>query len=175
MRMFMQKIKNIIKRAVTTNDMQDGGTYPIVQVQYYDKTATVEVLTPYGLCSSPPVGSMATIFNVLGDEANRTAIVDSPRNRFKTKPGEVAVGNYISKAKIHFLQDGSVLLDVPNGEVTINTTRVTMTGDLRVKGDIIDRYETNSNNLGGMRTIYNTHTHNENDVPNDTDPPNQPM
>ena len=29
--------------------------------------------------------------------------------------------------------------------------------------------------MGNFRTIYNTHTHLENDVPNNTDVPNQPI
>lgn len=155
--------------------MKDSGSVPIVQVKYFNKTALVEVLMPYGLCSSPPLGSLATVFNILGQEENRTAIIDKPADRFKTKPGETAVGNYITKAKIYFKEDGSVLLDVPNGEVTINSSRVTMTGDLRVAGDITDRYETNANTVNGMRDIYDGHDHNENDSGGPTDDPNQKM
>lgn len=178
----VNKIKNLIKRAVTTGPMMDTKNYPVVQVKYFNRTTLVEVLMPYGLSYSPPEGSLAVVFNILGQEENRAALATSPTSRFKNlAPGEVAVGNYITRAKIYFREDGGVLLDVPNGEVTIDTSRVTMTGDLDVdgditaKGNIIDNSGTNTNNIGDLRTIYNSHTHDENDSGGPTEAPNQPM
>lgn len=185
------KISNMIKRACSSAPMQDAGNFPVIQVKYHGRPAIVEVLLPYGLCSSPPVGSLATMFNVMGQEENRTAILDYPQKRFKNlSPGEVAVGNYVTAARLYFKADGNVELHVPGdytihcagnllanvgGEVTFNTSRVNMTGDLEVVGDITDQRDSNTNSVGDMRDIYNSHEHPENDSGGPTDQPNEQM
>lgn len=151
----MDKIKNLVKRAASQKPMKDDGSVPIVQVKYFNKTAFIEVLAPYGLCASPPTNSMATVINIGAQEENRTGIVDAPATRFKNlKEGEVVVGNYVTRAKIYFKENGDIYLHVPegnliadvdegdvnlnvlNGEVTIDCPHVIMTGDLTVQGNI---------------------------------------
>jgi phage gp45-like len=196
----IEKIKNMIKRAATTAIMKDSGSVPTIQVKYFNKTALVEVLAPYGFCSSPPKNSMATVFNLLGQEENRTAIIDKPWQRFKNlKEGEVVIGNYLTLAKLYFKENGDVLLDLPegnltvnvaegditvnapNGQVTIDSPRVIMTGDLEVEGtitaegNITDLIGSNSLSMNEMRNTYDSHVHPENDSGGPTDVPNQQM
>lgn len=191
MKKLITAIKNTIKRVVTTAPVKDTGDYPIVQVKYFNRTAFIELLMPYGISSSPPVGSLGSSLNVMGQEENRVGIISAGKRRFSNlKEGEVAVGNYVTRARIYFKENGDIDLFTPNnltgviegsmtmsitGEVTINAPLVTINGDVRVSGDLIDNYGSNTNNLGDMRAIYNTHEHPENDSDGPTDQPNEQM
>lgn len=140
-RQMAAQVRNMIKRAATQQPMVDSKNFPIVQVKYFNHTAIVEVLAPYGFCSSPPVGSLATIFSVGAQEENRTAVIDYPTKRFKNlEPGEVAVGNYLTLAKLYFRKNGDVELFVPHDlKVTVqNDAFVNITGNLNmtVDGDV---------------------------------------
>lgn len=171
----INKLVNLIKRVVTSAAMQDSGNYPIVQVQYLGRTAFVELLSPYGLSTSPPIGSLGTCWSILGQEDNRAALITAGAARFKNlQPGEVVVGNYLTQSYVKFNVDGSIsivaagnLTATVGGTTTLNSTgnvnitapQVIINGTLQVTGDIIDNSGSNTDTMAGMRTKYNSHTH----------------
>ncbi len=61
-----------------------------------------------------------------------------------------------------------------SGDATIDAPTVKITGDLEVDGDITDNAQTNTNNMGTMRSIYNSHDH-PGDSGGTTGIPNQPI
>lgn len=122
------KISNLVKRAAVTLVGKDSGQFAGAQVKWMrDKVATTEVVHPYGLSSNAPLNSLALMFNVMGQEENRAAIIYDPKNRFKNlKSGEVALGNFVTKSVIKFLENGDI-------EITgLNDQNIAITGDTNV-------------------------------------------
>ena len=179
------KISNLIKRAVVTLTNKDSGQFAATQVSWMrDKTATTEVVHPYGLSSNAPLGSLALMFNVMGQEENRAAIIYDPKNRFKNlKPGEVALGNFVTKSVVKFLENGDIDITgmadqninitgnsniTVGGNVTLNVTGntditspvVTVNGELRTTGEITAFYGLAGEiSFSDIVTKYNAHTH----------------
>ena len=125
----------MIKRGVLTLPTADAGVNQIAQASYLGKTANVELITLYGLCSNPPAGSNILLFDVQGQEENRAGITNFPGSRFKgLKVGEVAVGNYITKSNVKFLENGDIeVTGTNNMTVTIATNNtVTIGGNCSV-------------------------------------------
>jgi len=118
-------IKNLIKRGTVSRKTEDSGDYSIAQIKWMSKkVGNVEVLHPYGMSSYAPVGSLALMFNIMGQEANRAAIVNDPKRRFKDlKEGEVAIGNFLTRSYVKFLENGDIEI------VTTNNQNITVTGD----------------------------------------------
>lgn len=107
----LRLIRNMIKRTVVALNLPDTGQMPVTQVTWssFNTTNNVQVITPYGFYSVAPVGSMALMFNIMGQEENRAAILDNPKGRFKNlKPTEVAVGNPKTTSVIKFLENGDI-------------------------------------------------------------------
>jgi phage gp45-like len=135
----LNRITSMIKRAVLTLPASDAGVNQIAQASYLGKTANVELLSIYGLCSNPPTGSSILLFDVQGQEENRAGIANFPGSRFKTlKPGEVALGNYITKSNIRFLENGDIqVIGTNNMTVTIaqnNTVTIGGSATINVTG-----------------------------------------
>ena len=194
----LAKINNLIKRGATTAIVNHNTQFPRVQVKYFNKTAEVELLTPYGFDGSAPVGSFATIFNVMGNEENRTAIVhDHPRAPKDLEPTEVSMSNYTTKARIRMLENGDISIYGPkdqiikidgNNNVTIqgnetvtvegglvqyNVDLFKIQGSLEVTEGVIWDTANGAKQLNLFVDTFNTHDHNENDSGGPTDPPNQ--
>lgn len=142
----------MIKRAVVTLNPADTGQEAIAQVKWSsnDTTNNVHVITPYGFYSVAPPGSFALMFNIMGQEENRAAIIDNPQSRFKNlKPTEVAVGNPKTESVIKFLENGDI-------EITGNANQnVNITGNvnLTVGGNITVNVTGNmTSTIGGTLT-----------------------
>lgn len=193
-------IRNMIKRAVVTLNPADTGQIPVAQVQWSSSNTAnnVQVITPYGFYSVAPTGSLALMFNVMGQEENRAAIFDNPKGRFKNlKPGESVVGNPLTGSKVYFKENGDIEVtgvadqninitgDVnltvggnvnitATGNTNITSPVVTVDGALNVTGDITAFSTGTSIAMSDIKTTYQTHTHDENDnAPAPTDAPNQ--
>ncbi len=122
------RITSMIKRGVLTLPIKDGGINQISQVSYLGKAADVTITTLYGLCSSPPVGSTVLLLNVQGQEENRAGFADFPGARFKNlKSGEVAVGNYVTKSNVTFLENGDIQVTGKNNMIVNITNDDTVT------------------------------------------------
>ena len=70
--------------------------------------------------------------------------------------------------------EGNETVTVNAGLVTYNVNEFRINGDLRVRDDIKWDFGTSEEGLNNFRSIYNSHTHDENDnAPSPTDVPNQ--
>ena len=138
---------NLIKRAIVTNPGNDSLTYPISQVGYMGKTSDIENIWPYGMGAVPPKDALCIVFNVNGQEDNKSGIATAPNLRPKgLKPGEVYFSNLLTRSIIKFNADGSISITAPNiifnGDVQINgnlnvSGNITIEGGLEVSGPII--------------------------------------
>ncbi len=186
------KFFNLIKRAVISNPSVDSNLVndPRAQIQYNGNTSRTHVLWPYGMEGRLPKDTLLISFNVNGDEANKTGIGYTPNDPNEPfQSGEVAFGNPVSRTFIKVLANGDVIIAnrdgtsilmtvngnaIINGDVTINGDTV-INGTLKVTGEITAfSGAPNELTFTGIKTTYNSHTHDENDAaPAPTDAPNQ--
>lgn len=132
-------IKGLIKAArMTSSDDSFDNRRGVFQYQGQDGSLGT-IITPYGHCSNPPNNSLAFIFSQNGQDSNAVALVDDPKNRFRNlKKGEVAVGNYTTRAKVLFDEGGNVEIDSPDADVTITAGRdvvINAADDITINGD----------------------------------------
>jgi hypothetical protein len=105
------KLQNLIKRGVVKVSGDDLGNFPVAQIGYMGKPNQVELLFPYGTHANVGTGieSAGVLFNVLGDESNRTMLVNAPLLRPKgLKPWEFITGNFKIGTHIFFDADGKI-------------------------------------------------------------------
>lgn len=142
------KAFKMIKQAFITLVTDDASEYPQAQVGYEGKASYVTRMSPYGLCTNPPNGSLAVLMSVSGQESVKYALIDDMVNRFKNlKEGEVALFNYMSGTYVHFKENGDMDVNVENNE-TVN-----------VKGDSTVNIEGSlSETIGGDRDSTTTGT-----------------
>lgn len=143
----------------------------------------IERFQEYGFTSVPKPGAEAAAIFLGGNRDHGIVIaVDDRRYRLKgLKSGEVAI--YTDEGDKIVLQRGNKIavttktFEVNTDNYIVNATeRATFnTPEVRAQGDIIDRYETNDDNINGMREIYNIHRHPENDAGGPTDDPIEKM
>lgn len=149
-------IYNMVKRALVRKPINDASNFQIMQVSYMGKTADIENILPYGLCSSPPVDSLSLVFTVNAQEENRAGITNSPNIRFKNLlEGEVAVGNYLTGSVVKFLADGNIEITSANDLV------VTVAGDESVSisgGSTVDITGDSAITVGGNAEVTVTGT-----------------
>jgi len=139
----------------------------------------VEHFEAYGLTAHPHPGAEALLAALGGDRSHTVAVTVADRRYRLTNlaPGEVAL--YDDKGNVvHLMRDKVKVTAVDHLEATAPTTlitsEVTIDGNLKVKGDITDRYATTGTTLEHVRSTYDSHTHDENDG-GSTSTPNQSM
>lgn len=122
----------------------------------------------YGFTSNPPKGSEGLAFGLNGNR-DHTVIICVDSREFRKKglaAGEVAVyskfGSYI-----HFKSDGTIEI---NGNTKVKGTLDT-TKDITSAQDVITTQHNTS--LGGTKTVYNSHTHQESGGGSTQDPNQQ--
>jgi phage gp45-like len=109
-------------------------------------------MSPYGLIHRPPDNSLALIMAQNGQTSNPIAIVDDPNNRTlkELAVGEVALSNYNTGTYLYMKEDntaelvtdtltiktGGTTVTITDGQVTIDATNTTLTGNLQVDGTI---------------------------------------
>lgn len=142
-----------------------------------------EVFQHYGFTSAIPPGS-AVIVIPIGGRTAHSVVLGSEKGevRFKLQnDGEVAI--YTAEGDRIWFKNGrtieietSTLLVKASTKVRFQTPLVEMEHELKVADDIQDRVDhPDTKTMRGMRSIYNTHTHDENDINGPTDQPNQLM
>ena len=145
--------------------------------------SALERFQEYGFTSNPKPGAEAAIM-FLGGMRDHGIIVGVEDRRYRIKglaSGEVAI--YTDEGdKIHLKRGNEI--EVTTNKYTVNcqdyevnaSNKATFNTPLvRAENDMIDNYNTNFNNLGDMRDIFNIHVHPENDSGGPTDDPNQQM
>jgi phage gp45-like len=150
-----------IKKGSVSKNTSDKTDRPIQSVEYLGRDGNVEVFFPYGLHANVPKGAMAILFSMLGQSSNKVAMLSAPQERVKVETGEVVLFHPITQAKTYFKNDGSIVtntdeatlsilkdgkIEVKNsggsitlnsdGTATIDSSQVTMTGNLQVDGNI---------------------------------------
>lgn len=138
----------------------------------------VERIQEYGFTSVPLVGAEAVLV-FPGGNRDHGLIIATDDRRYRLsglQSGEVAI--YTNNGdKIVIRADGTIEV-VASTKVQITSPLVTMSGNLQVQGDIVahgDISDHDTESMLGMRQVYNTHVHPENDTGGPTDQPNQQM
>lgn len=115
-------IKNIIKKAFQAAPLDDVGSFPVGQASYYGKTSKYEQIYPYGFAANAPKGTFVLMFDIGGEEQNLSGIPYSSKTRYKNlKPGEVALGNFAKKTIIKFDENGNIIINAPDENITIES------------------------------------------------------
>ena len=92
----INKLINLIKRAVITNPSSDDGQFGVSQNTYFGKTGKAHDVYAYGSHAVPPEGTLTLLFNVNAEEDNQAQIPVSDQFRTKgKKPGEYEAGNML--------------------------------------------------------------------------------
>lgn len=147
----------MIKYGAVSQDTDD--TTPVQKVQVRTQSVERECLAlyPYGYFANAPKGALAVLLNLNGQEDNKVGIpfipqedFDGAEGRFKDlQPGEVLVGNLLTRAFVKFDLDGNVEVEAPGdvyvtalGNVTISAGDVT----IQAENAIVDA---DSVSLGG--------------------------
>lgn len=148
----------------------------------------VEHFEPYGFTSHPFAGAEAIAVAVGGNRDHTIALtVADRRYRLTTlAEGEVALHDdqgqvvHIKRSEIRVqaltrvVVDGSALVQlVSSGQIQLVAPLVAVIGELQATGDITDNALAGGKSMAAHRAVYNSHTHGENDVGGQTDPPTQ--
>jgi phage baseplate assembly protein V len=148
----------------TLVSVNDTGRFRRALASFLGRQQQVQVLSVYGVVSSPPPGSQMVIWPMMGDESNQIGIADAqPLRPIKDlKPGEVALVNYLTGAAVFMREDGSihvessqqVTVEAPDvtikasGSVTVDSPQVSFSGNVEISGTLT---------VAGIN--MNTHTH----------------
>ncbi len=118
----LNRLRNLIKRAVVTKAGSDTGNLAIQQISYNGRVGDCDIIFPYGMHANLPPGSLITVVTIEANEENRAGIGGVPEQRIKGLPeGEVVFFHPVTKSKFHFKNDGNVDVEA-NGDLNINVT-----------------------------------------------------
>ncbi|KWN77056.1 phage baseplate assembly protein V [Burkholderia stagnalis] len=160
-----------LARALVTT-VNDAGGVQMMQVKLNPLETRDNTPRPaeFGLTSNPPIGSDAFVVFLGGDRSNGVVLgtVHQPSRPKNLAPGETMLYSQDGKY-VYMTASGGIVVEAKGQSVTVNdATTVTInassavvmnTPTLKVSGDIIDNFGSNSHNMAQMRSIYNTHTH----------------
>jgi len=165
----LKKMKRMLKFGVVT-ETDDSGSYPLIFNSYMGKPGSKAVnISPFGLWSRPPKGSLSFVMNGNGVESNQGSISNDYAGRpiKDLEEGETVLGN--KSSYIHFKADGSVSLFIngteivtfaPNGNINV-AADVSIEGDLNVDGKITATGEIQGSELTDGSVPYTTHKHSD--------------
>ena len=175
---FTRRVRLMIGRAVVTT-INDGGRIQTAQVKLLEGEVRegVEVLMQYGLHSNPP-GKREGIYLSVGADRDHGVLINVSDRQFRMTSlasGEVALQDDLGQT-VHLSRNGIVIDGAALPILITNTPKVRVeTPMFEVTGEIKDRCDTDGRTMESMRTIYDSHTHHENDSAGDTDVPTQKM
>lgn len=181
LRAFMEPIARRVMLMVgrcVVNSVEDSGKRQFMQISALagEDRDMVERIQNYGFTANPLPGAQAVLVCVGGNRDHPLVVAaDDPRYRKAgLKPGEVAVysrwGDYILLKESGGIELFAATFTVKASEkMRVETPEFEVTGDITDRCDDPDRFS-----MRGMRTIFNTHTHRENNS-GDTDAPTQLM
>lgn len=154
-----------------------------------------ELMQHYGFTSTPPAGFMYVAIPVGGKTAHSVMVAtEHGTYRLKgLKTGEVAIytdegdsivlkrGNLIEVTTQTFRVNAGTAIELnaptitgnATSKVALNTPLVAASQDVNALGEV---YDHGNKTMSGMRQVFNTHTHNENNAAGGpTNQPNQAM
>lgn len=127
-------------------------------------------MVEFGFTSNPPIGTDVLALHVSGDRGAGTVFAT---NHQQSRPKGLSAGEsmlYSQDGKyVYMTASGGIVVEAKGQAVTVNdATTVTINAPtgvvmntplLKVSGDILDNYATNTDTVAGMRTVANGHTH----------------
>ncbi|MFL9863211.1 phage baseplate assembly protein V [Paraburkholderia fungorum] len=169
-RLFM-RLRGLFGRGRVTL-VDDSGAVQQMQVTMSDLNCADDRyrVAEFGFTSSPPIGSDVLTLHVAGDISAGAVFAT---NHQQSRPTGLQAGEsmlYSEDGKqVYMTASGGIVVNANNQDVTVNgATTVTInaatevlmnTPILKVLGDIIDNFGSNSHSMAQMREIYDTHTH----------------
>lgn len=136
----------------------------------------VERFQEYGFTSVPQDDAEGVAVFVGGDRGHGIIIACEDR-RYRLKgmeKGEVAL--YTDEGDMVHFKRGRVVKMVAGSRAVFDTPLAEFTGQVRAAQDITDRFGGSGSSMASMRSVYNTHDHDENNLTDaPTDDPNQTM
>ena len=115
-KLLSSKIKNMIKRAVSTLDCDTKNNITRTQVSYMGKTKQIEVYLPYGISANIPNNSDYILLNIQGQEENVVGLGHYIEGKIKNlNVGEIVIQNPIAGTKIYLKSDGSIDIIATSG------------------------------------------------------------
>lgn len=148
-----------------------------VQILSEDVRESIEHFEPYGFTSEPHIGAEAIGLALGGDRDQTLAVVVTDRRYRPTelKDGEVCVFDDLGR-KVYISRDGirvegvsSPVTVSTSASVTVDAPLTKCTGNLEVGGNIVAQGDIKdkggSYSMAGMRSTYNSHTHNGGQAP----------
>ncbi len=162
-------ITAMISKSIVRSASDDKDNSQIFKVEAFSDEAIedVESYGHYGFSSSVPVGSEAILICVGGDRSHPVVIsTKNSKGKPKLELGEVAI--YHPSGAVVKLKSGGIEIVSSNSEtkenlpITITASEVTISGTLKVKGDVT--FE-DGVSLAGLREKYNAHSHDDKGLP----------
>lgn len=167
-----RRVLLIAGRGRVSAPVNDGGGVQLLQAQVngLETIDNMKRVAEFGFTSVPPQGSDVAFVFVGGDRSNGLVIAT---NHQASRPKGLQAGEtmiYTADGKqIYLTASGGIEVQANAQPVTVsNSTSVTINASsevvmdtpmLKVKGDIVDNYETNSSTLKELRTAYDNHDH----------------
>lgn len=169
--------------------VKTAGAVQLVQVDGLagEQLQDAELFQHYGLTSNPPPGTMAVVVPV-GGKTSHGIVIATEHGSYRLKnlaSGEVAIytdegdsivlkrGRLIEVTTQTLRVNAPTLIEFNTQKVQVNSPLVSTTGQIQAALDITDKYGAGGKSMANMRTVYNSHTHHENDVHGDTNAPTQ--
>lgn len=162
--------------------VDDGSSVQRLQVRLnaLELIPDVPRYAEYGFTSNPPAGTQALVAFKNGDRNDGFVIATSNAKYRLTSlaSGEMAIHD--DRGQSVYLSAAGIVVNGGGNPITLTNAPevIADTPLFKVKGDILDNYQTNTRTVAGMRQVANMHTH---PVPNvqlggpgtTTDTPNQ--
>ncbi len=171
-------IKSLLRWARITKEGDDLRDFPVQQVGYLAKVGDSVMWFPYGMHANIPVDELVLMVSMQGNPEARVSIPGSPKKRVKPlATSEVVFFHPNTGSKLHFKANGDIQI-MSTGLVTIDVA-----GDASINaagkttldvGTVLELGE-----IGAVKklvhedfiTLYNSHTHEQFNSVEHTDPP----
>lgn len=116
---YYSKIKALVKTGAVLETLDSGSQQRTFSRWLGRARQKIESFVPYGFFGSYPAGTKQLLLAKRGNESNIVGLADGSQTRIKkdTKPGEVGLGNPLTKANTYFKEDGSIQTET--GEMTV--------------------------------------------------------
>ena len=128
-----------------------------------EQLQAAEYMQHYGFSSNPPPGFMYVALPIGGKTAH-TIVVATEHGSYRFKnlaPGETAISDDQGQS-VHITRNGIVVNGGGKQVTMTNTPKIRMeTAQLEVTGQVKDLCDSTGKTMSGMRTTYNSHTHND--------------
>ena len=173
-----RSLGNLIARGVVTA-VNAASKMQTLQIRLMadESKSDVEHFEPYGFTSHPKPGAEQVALFPDGDRSHGMVIVVADR-RYRLQgleSGEMAIHDDQGQ-KVHLTRSGIVVDGAGKPILFQNAPKARFEMDIESTGDIKDKCDSSGKTMSGMRTTYNTHTHNENNAAGgSTNQPNQQM